>query len=368
MKKFLAILLALALLMSFSACSENKNDKKPENSKPTNSQTDFVKPNNYATVIKITINPKFNLYLDKNNAVLAIEPLNDDAVTVCKNFTPSKTDLETVINEVLSAVNDANFVKENAEIKVAIAEIKDETVNTEALLQNTKTAIEKKATELKITVKVETNTQNPEDTNLQKPNEDTTSKPEAKKIIYRLFMTDTFNNDGSIHFDVLARDCIQFFNDEKYLVSEENEGIILNFEIPEKVIYDRIVKKYVFSDADWKAFKEKGSYDLNGPETATYENGIFKYRRVDAWGGGEPITYKILEHIDNKDGTLKITYQVTPAETTPYMVQIGYQYDKKYVNTTYEIINPNDEYYVGAITSTDKSFIDSLKIASIIKL
>ena len=40
-------------------------------------------------------------------------------------------------------------------------------------------------------------------------------------------MTDTFNRDGNVHFDVIARECIQFFDDNKWLVSEENNGIIL---------------------------------------------------------------------------------------------------------------------------------------------
>ena len=203
-----------------------------------------------------------------------------------------------------------------------------------------------------------------EDTSSQKPTEDKTPKPQ--KITYSLFMTDTFNDDGSVNFDVIACDCIQFLEDQQYLVHSE-EGIIFDFEIPEKVIYDKIVKKYAFSDADWAAFKEKGSYNLRGPETATYENGIFKYRRVDGWGGYAPVEYKILNYSNNKNGVLSFTYQVTPEESDAYKVTVTYKYNKAYNNAELNVVNPSDEYYVGAITSTNKNFIDSLRIASITK-
>lgn len=156
------------------------------------------------------------------------------------------------------------------------------------------------------------------------------------------------------------------FDNNTYLKSELG-GIEFNFEIPEKVIYEKAKAKFVINEKIWADFKAKGSYNLEGPENATYKNGVFYYIRFDSWGGGEPITYTILEHMATDNG-LKIIYQVTSAESEPYKVQIGYKYNAKYANTKYQIINPSDDYYAGAISSTDKGFIDSIKIASFTKI
>ena len=370
MKKILALILTSVMLFTFSACAGKKTEtQKPENS----TETGFVKPENYTTVIKLSINPEFNIYLDKDNKVLAVEALNDDAKKVKEKLTDTQTVISDFVKELITATNDAGFVKENAHINVTVTEIKDQTINTETLLNDTKTAIEQKTTELKVAITIETKVEidkepENEETNTES-NTQTSSKDKptaSTPSIYHLYMTSTFNQDGSINFDVIAADCIQFFEDKKYLVNSE-DGIIFDYEYPEKVIYDRIVKKYVFSDADWKAFKAKGSYNLNGPETATYENGKFKYRRVDAWGGGEPVTYTILETSNDKKGKLEIYYEVTPAESTPYKVRVRYQYDKKYANTKYEIIKPNNQYYFGAISSENKDFINSIKVAKVIE-
>ena len=211
-------------------------------------------------------------------------------------------------------------------------------------------------------------TQNPnKDETAQNPNEDSDLNLPVEKVTYSLFMTNTFNDDGSIPFDIIACDCIQFFEDEKYLVNSE-DGIIFDFEIPEKVIYDKITQKFVFSEDDWNAFKQKGSYNLRGPETATYENGVFKYRRIDGWGGWDAVEYKMLDYSDNNSGLLAINYQAIPEEGEAYKVTVTYKYDKAYNNAEFTVIKPNDEYYFGAISSTNKSFVNSLRINSIKKL
>ncbi len=366
MKKLLALLLTFTLLFLFAACRAENSSTNDNN----NNDTTFTKPNGYVTIIKVTINPEFNLYLDKDNKVLAIEALNADAEKVKEKLSYKENDLDTVIKDVISATNAAGFVKEDTFVKVAITEVKDKTLNTNEILTNTETAIKEKAAELKVTVTVETKTES------QKPDDsdnidDTDSKDEpnntpAKNYTYPLFMTDIFKDDGSVHFDVIAIECIQSFNDKKYLKSEV-DGIEFNFEIPEKVIYDRINSTFAITDKIWADFKAKGSYNLSGPETATYKNGTFYYTRYDSWGGGEPITYSIFNFYDNKKGTIEITYQVTPAESKPYRMRVIYQYDKKYANAKYEFIKPNNQYYVGAISSTNKDFINSIKISKVIE-
>lgn len=367
MKKFFAFLLSVLLVISFASCG-NKSDVTGDNNSTVNN-SGFKSPEGYVAVVSLSINPKFNIYVDADNKVLAVEPLNKDAEAVKDKLLNNETELIAVVKNIITVVNDAGFIKQNTEVKLTLTEVKNQTYNTEALLNNVKSAVDAQAGELKLTVTVAVDNQVPEDESnneTETPGTDTTFKPQVSKSVYSFYMTSTFNQDGSINFDVIAADCIQFFEDEKYLVNSE-DGIIFDYEYPEKVIYDRIVKKYVFSDADWKAFKAKGSYSLNGPETATYENGKFKYRRIDGWGGGEPVTYTILETSDDKKGKLEIYYEVTPAESTPYKVRVRYQYDKKYANTKYEIIKPNNQYYFGAISSENKDFINSIKVAKVIE-
>lgn len=386
MKKILALVLIATMLFTFAACG----GKSDETSKPqTSTEVDFVKPENYVTVIKLSINPEFNIYLDKDNNVLAVEPLNDDAKKVKEKLSNTSKNIREFAKEVISATNAAGFVKENASINITITELHDKTINTEEILSNTKTAIEEKVTELKVTVKVETKLEVKEETQKEEIKEETSSKEESKNqtsskeesknetsskvetptttpIIYRLFMTDTFNEDGSVNFNVMAIACIQSGDNEKYLKSSL-DGIEFNYEIPEDVIYNRLNSTFKITDKIWADFKAKGSYNLEGPETAKYENGKFKYTRYDSWGGGEPITYSIFNFYDNKKGIIEITYQVTPQESNPYRMRVVYEYDKKYADTKYEFIKPNNQYYVGAFSSTNKDFINSLRISKIIE-
>ena len=79
MKKLLAVFIVLALLFSLSACTSKEIEN--NNSQP-NSEVGFVAPENYTTVLTVTINPEFKLYLDGEGKVLAVEPVNDDAKSV----------------------------------------------------------------------------------------------------------------------------------------------------------------------------------------------------------------------------------------------------------------------------------------------
>ncbi len=379
MKKIFTLLLTFSLLFTFAACG-SKKDEKP------NKDT-FTKPEGYVTVMKITINPEFNLYLDDENMVLAIEPLNNDAKKVTEKLSYKKNDLYTVVKDVINASNDAGLVKENAYVKVDITETKDKTIDTNSIITNTQNAIKEKTTELKITVSFEPkgenniknespnpepshNDPNPdqnEDNNNNRPDDDTPPAVDTKEIFtYNLFMTDTFNSDGSLNFDVIARNTIQYQNNDPYLKSEI-DGIEFHYEIPEKVVYERALALFAVTGELWNDFKADGSYELDGPERASYVDGMFIFDHYDGWGGGEVIMYNILNHTDDKNGNLTITYQATPEDNSPYKIQITYQYSKNYANVKYDVINSEDVYEYGTIKSESKGFIDSLKVSGIKK-
>lgn len=155
--------------------------------------TDFVAPENYATVLHVTINPEIKLYLDEQGSVLAVELLNDDAKVMKNEVTELKGSLEDVIDKIIIVSNDDSFVKDNAIINFEITVVKNKVINTESILNKAKDSAAKslqkigKTAEIKTSVAEntvqETTPSDNAESNLSKPAEtskpNTTSKPTA---------------------------------------------------------------------------------------------------------------------------------------------------------------------------------------------
>lgn len=76
MKKYLFFILIITILLSLlSGCGVSDN-------KPSSIDSLFVKPEKYAAIVNVQINPSFDIYLDENAIVLAIEPKNEDAKAI----------------------------------------------------------------------------------------------------------------------------------------------------------------------------------------------------------------------------------------------------------------------------------------------
>lgn len=146
MKRIISLLLALTLIFTLTAC-----DKKSD----TSSAQAFTKPENYSTVLVLTINPQFRLYLDDQDNVLAVEPLNDDAKTVVKDL-EFDGEFEKVIGTIVTKSNEAGFVKENATIDLKIAETKKELEKVETILNTAKETVTQTFTEINVVVEVKT--------------------------------------------------------------------------------------------------------------------------------------------------------------------------------------------------------------------
>ncbi len=146
MKKLLAILLTLALVFSFAACGENN---------PTQTGEEFQKPETYASVILLTINPQFRLYLSAEGEVLAVEPVNDDAKSIAKSISVQTGSIEQVVDNIVTATNNGGFVKsEDVTVNLSVVEVADETVNTTTVLQKVETATNESFKNLEVTVEV----------------------------------------------------------------------------------------------------------------------------------------------------------------------------------------------------------------------
>ncbi len=150
MKKILALLMAITLLFTLSACTVGK----PKDSSEPASAKDYEKPEGYVTALFIKINPEFTLYLDENNKVLDIDFMNDDARSLKDSIVFEGKDYKSVIKSIIFEANEAGFIKENAKIKLEALEAT--ATDTADILDAAKSAVGEIATELKITLSVET--------------------------------------------------------------------------------------------------------------------------------------------------------------------------------------------------------------------
>ncbi len=131
MKKFLASILVVSIFATllFSGCG-----------KPVAPEDAFVAPENYVSVVQITINPTANLYLDAENVVLAIEYVNVDAKE-CYSKVESEIvgkNLDAAVNVVVSTAQQDGYFAENKAVTIDLVETKAEEKKVEVL--NTATA------------------------------------------------------------------------------------------------------------------------------------------------------------------------------------------------------------------------------------
>lgn len=80
MKKIISIALVLCFVLALVSCGKSGTSSFETNS--GDSAESFAKPDQYASVLLITINPQFRLYLNENGNVLAIESTNKDAESI----------------------------------------------------------------------------------------------------------------------------------------------------------------------------------------------------------------------------------------------------------------------------------------------
>ena len=101
MKKVISILMAMiSVLLIFSGCGAK--DAEPQG------DVQFTKPESYMSVIRITINPSFDLYLDEDLKILAVEPKNEDAKQLPLESVAGK-EMRVGVRELLGAAYRQGF-------------------------------------------------------------------------------------------------------------------------------------------------------------------------------------------------------------------------------------------------------------------
>lgn len=142
MKKFSSLLLALFLFFALVACESNKETLSDidesvssqtgiENDDDLNTETNkFTEPKDYAMILQLSINPKFKIYLDKNLKVIYIKALNDDAISVLKDYNYIVDDtFETVIDTLISKGKESGYVKRNSPVNIELSYVNKESAN-----------------------------------------------------------------------------------------------------------------------------------------------------------------------------------------------------------------------------------------------
>lgn len=113
--------MTLLLALSFAACGKTEGSTSEPQADSTAVQG-FTKPEGYTSILLVTINPQFRLYLDADGNVLAVEAVNKDAEDIQKNITFENESYEKVIENIITTANENGFIKEDATVKLEIVE------------------------------------------------------------------------------------------------------------------------------------------------------------------------------------------------------------------------------------------------------
>ena len=152
MKKIFTLIIALLLVSSLAACGKQPATT-PEPS--TSAVTGFVQPDNYVSVLVVSINPQFRLYLDADGMVLAAEPMNEDAKAMEEKLAVTNKNVQDAIKNLVTAAKDQGFVKEDAKISLQLTESKNPEIDSNTLLSQATDAVTQAAAALQLEVEVE---------------------------------------------------------------------------------------------------------------------------------------------------------------------------------------------------------------------
>lgn len=153
MKKLLSLALILCLVLALAACG--KGDATSQESDAGSAAEVFVKPAQYASVLLVTINPQFRLYLDENEQVLAVEAVNQDAQSIQEHVSLENANVEAVVESIVTAAHDAGFVKAEATIHIEMSESRQTNPDTSALLSRVEKQAQDTAEKLHVEIQVQ---------------------------------------------------------------------------------------------------------------------------------------------------------------------------------------------------------------------
>ena len=184
LKRGILCFLFVAMFFSLMACDKMEEPSQVESTAGTvaEGEAGFVKPENYAMVVTITINPQLRLYLDNGGKVLAVEAINQDAEALCENLSLVDESYESVVETIVTKAEEQGYMQKDAVIHVEVTETKQDTLDTTDVLDKITETVNQTAVELQLTVEVKTedatDTSQP-DENIKEETSGTTSATES---------------------------------------------------------------------------------------------------------------------------------------------------------------------------------------------
>ena len=90
-------------------------------------------PEDYAAAVVITINPQIKLYLNENRMVIGTEYLNEDAKDAFSEVALEGNTLEDSMKLLVDAAVESEYLADGKDVKIEIAEIREESLNSEEI-------------------------------------------------------------------------------------------------------------------------------------------------------------------------------------------------------------------------------------------
>ena len=180
MKRILALLMAITLLFSLCACKKD-GEVLSNNESDIKDSADFVKPENYAAIIGLKINPEFELYIDDDEKLLALNAVNDDAKAIKDGVDLSESDIGSVVSAIVKKANESGYVKTGGYMTLKVVNVLDSSrINAAATLKKASDSAKKTVSDLNIDFDVRTDEEEQKDTTSDTSSEnDTSSKQET---------------------------------------------------------------------------------------------------------------------------------------------------------------------------------------------
>lgn len=118
MKRFLSCILIFMILVGcLSGCGTSDN-------KQSSADSVFVKPEKYAAIVNVSINPSFDIYLDEKAIVLGIEPKNEEAKAI--DFSSYiGVELKTAIKDLVGVICENTPINRESVVFVEFVEGED---------------------------------------------------------------------------------------------------------------------------------------------------------------------------------------------------------------------------------------------------
>lgn len=170
MKKFLWLVLAVSLVLGCVACTQSE----PPVLEDEGNEPAFVKPENYASVLEVTINPVFRLYLDEAGVVLAVEALNDDALGFVFDVEFSGKDYALTVEQIVRKANENGFLNTGAVVQISFLENREGELTEEVVFEKVSETVLTVATQLNLALTVEDGAE-------RVPDEESPATPDLKE-------------------------------------------------------------------------------------------------------------------------------------------------------------------------------------------